>query len=258
MINLQRIWTITWNVFQEVIRDRLLYALAFYGLLLSLAWWLLPQIAATTENKIFLDLGLGLIDIITTLIAIFVGTNLVHKEIEKRTILILIPKPVSRTEFILGKHLGLSAVMAVLLLGMGVIFLGIITIAKIPVVVPNILTILGFQWIRLLLIIAFTLFFGVFTSPILAFFLGLGVYLLGNSTQYLLQFAKLSENTDFQKVLEFAYLVLPNLSRLDLKNLGIYGVFPPIQVLSIQGIYGLAYTVFVLIMTIFVFSKREF
>jgi ABC-type transport system involved in multi-copper enzyme maturation permease subunit len=83
-----KIWTIASNGFREVIRDRILYLIGFFALLLVLAWRILPQVAATTENKMLIDLGLAGINALGVIVAIFVGTGVINKEIEKRTILV--------------------------------------------------------------------------------------------------------------------------------------------------------------------------
>ena len=110
-----RIWTIARNVFLEVIRDRILYVVGVFGIIMVLAITLLPEVAAGTEDKLILDTALAAINILSLFVVVFIGTGLINKEIEKKTVLVLIAKPVSRTEFILGKHLGLSLVMAVLI-----------------------------------------------------------------------------------------------------------------------------------------------
>ena len=115
-MSLIRIWAIATNGFREVIRDRILYLIGLFALLMIAAAQLLPQVAATTENKILLDFGLASASFLGVIVAIFVGTSLINKEIEKRTVLVLIPKPVSRAEFIIGKHLGLSGVLGVLVI----------------------------------------------------------------------------------------------------------------------------------------------
>ncbi|MFM7426338.1 MAG: ABC transporter permease, partial [Elainella sp.] len=111
-MNLGRTWVIAKNVFREVIRDRVLYLILFYGATLAAATQLLPQIAANTQDKILLDLGIAAIGILGLLIAVFVGTGLVNKEIEKRTVFVLIAKPISAAEFIVCKHFGLTAVLS--------------------------------------------------------------------------------------------------------------------------------------------------
>ena len=101
-MNLIRVFTIANNGFKEVIRDRILYFIGFFSLLLILAQRIIPEIAAGTHEKILLDFGIGAIAILSVIVAIFVGTALINKEIEKRTLLMLIPKPISRAELILG------------------------------------------------------------------------------------------------------------------------------------------------------------
>jgi len=123
-VSLGRIFVIATNVFREVVRDRILYIIGFYGILLAAAIRLLPEVAATTEDKIFLDFGLAAMSLLGLIVAVFVGTGLVNKEIEKRTVLVLIAKPISRGEFT-GKHLGLSAVLALLVAAMTAIYLAV-------------------------------------------------------------------------------------------------------------------------------------
>src|SRR6056297_2349420 len=117
-MNFGRVFVIAKNVFQEMVRDRILYIIGFYALILAIALRVLPEFAAATEDKMFLDFGLGTMSIVTLIVAIFLGTGLVNKEIDKRTVLVLIAKPVSRSEIISGKFLGLSAVLAVLVAAM--------------------------------------------------------------------------------------------------------------------------------------------
>ena len=189
-----RILTISTNVFREVIRDRVLYLIALYGIVLVLAQRLLPEIAVATENKILPDLGLALMQVMGLMLAIFVGTNLVNKEIEKRTVLVLVAKPVSRTEFIFGKHLGLTGVLGVLVIIMTGIYLAVMTYAKVPFVVQDIALNGLFLWLQLSLVTAIALLFGVFTGPILGIMMTFGVYLMGTLSRDMVTFAKLSKD----------------------------------------------------------------
>src|SRR5690242_18004811 len=99
-MTITKIFVIAKNVFQEVVRDRILYIIGFYAVILAVAIRVLPEFSASTENKMFLDFGMVAMSVITLVIAIFVGTGLVNKEIDKRTVLVLIAKPVSRSEII--------------------------------------------------------------------------------------------------------------------------------------------------------------
>jgi ABC-type transport system involved in multi-copper enzyme maturation permease subunit len=175
-LSIARIWAIASNGFREVIRDRVLYLIGFFALLLVLALQLLPEVAATTEDKIFLDFGLAAISILGVVVAIFVGTNLINKEIDKRTLLVLIPKPLNRAEFIIGKHLGLVGVLAILIVAMTGIYLVLLSFSRVEYPLGTILVSTLYQFLELSLITAVALLFSVFTSSILAALLTFGVF----------------------------------------------------------------------------------
>ncbi|AFY33821.1 ABC transporter permease [Calothrix sp. PCC 7507] len=259
-MSFDRIFVIAKNVFQEVIRDRILYIIGFYALILAAAIRLLPEFAATTEGKIFLDFGIVAMSIIGLIVAIFVGTGMVNKEIEKRTILVLVAKPISRSEFITGKYLGLSAVLALLITIMTVIYLAFLQFGNISHPTASILIAAIFIFLQLTLITAVAITFGVFTSSLLAITLTCAVYLMGNITQDLLQFGRLSRNPAIERFTQGVYLILPDLSRLDLKNDAVYGLqaLPDATTLITNAGYGLLYSAMLLAIAMLIFSQREF
>ena len=248
------------NVFREVVRDRILYIIGFYALILAAAIRLLPEVAATTEHKIFLDFGMAVMSVLGLIVAIFVGTGLVNKEIEKRTVLVLIAKPISRLEFITGKHLGLSAVLALLIAVMTAIYLVLLQFGNISYPLGSILLAALYLFFQLSLIIAVAIVLSVFTSSVLATLLTFAVYLMGNFSRDLVDLGRLSRNPGLQSITQGLYLVLPDLSRLDLKNQAVYGaeLLPdPLTLIANAG-YGLFYTVLLLTIAILIFSRREF
>ncbi len=253
-----RIWAIAANGFREVIRDRILYLIGLFALLLIVALVFLPEIAATTQDKIFLDVGLAAIEILGVIVAIFVGTGLINKEIEKRTVLVLIPKPVSRAEFIVGKHLGLSGVLAVLTVAMTVIYLILLTLSKIDYPLGSILVSTLYLFLKLCLLTAVALVFGVFTSSLLATLLSLAVYLMGNLSRDVLALGSLSRNASIESLTQNLYLILPDLSRLNLKNEAVYGLLPSFLTLLGNAAYGLFYTLLLLAIAVLIFLRREF
>lgn len=257
-MNIFRIWAIAANGFREVIRDRILYFIGFFALLLIIALRLLPEISVGTDQKIFLDFGLAAISLLSVVIAIFIGTGLINKEIEKRTVLILIPKPISKAEFIIGKHLGLSAVLVVLVVCMTAIYLGLMTWAKISYPLGSLLVSLGFLFLELALLIAVTIALGVFTSSILATLLSFGVYLMGHFSADLVELGKISKNPNIEAFTQTLYLILPDLERLNLRNEAVYGLLPSSGDLFSSALYALLYICLLLIIAIIIFSRRQF
>ncbi|BAU66302.1 hypothetical protein STA3757_37060 [Stanieria sp. NIES-3757] len=257
-MNIVRVFTIAKNGFQEVIRDRILYFVGFFSLLLILAVRLIPEIAAGTHEKILLDFGIGSIALLSVVVAIFVGTSLINKEIEKRTLLMLIPKPISRAELIVGKHLGLVAVLVVMVGIMMTIYLGMMSFSAISYPLVALAISAGYLLLELSLLIAVAILFGVFTSSILATLLSFGVYLMGHFSQDLVELGKLSKNESIETLTTSLYLVLPDLSRLDLKNEAVYGLLPNYTDLFGHALYGLLYTILLLIIAMIIFSQKEF
>ena len=248
------------NVFREVIRDRALYLIGFFAIAIVSASVLLPKVSAGTGNKIILDVGLAAIGILGMLIAVFVGTGLVNKEIEKRTVYVMIAKPISRAEFIVGKHLGLSAVLVVLVAAMTLINLGVLQIQHFSFPLRSILIAEFFQFLELSLITAVAILFGVFTSSLLATLLTIAIYFMGHFSRDLVALGAMSKDPNVQQIANSIYLVLPDLSRLNLRNQAIYGIdlLPqPAELLGNIG-YALLYTLLLLTIATLIFSRREF
>ncbi|AKV67065.1 hypothetical protein VL20_1939 [Microcystis panniformis FACHB-1757] len=246
------------NGFREVIRDRILYFIGFFALLMAFALRLLPEIAVGTHQKIFLDLGLAAIGLLGVIVAVFVGTGLINKEIDKRTILVLIPKPLSRAEFILGKHLGLSGVLAVMLGVMLVIYLLMLLGMKVSFQPLPLIVSVFYLGLELILIAAVAIAFGVFTSSILATLMTFGVYLMGHISKDLIQLGIISKNPNILAITKNIYLILPDLERLNFRNEAVYGLLPSADVLIANALYSLVYTGLLLGISILIFSRRQF
>ena len=239
-------------------RDRIFLTLGFYALLMLAAWRILPSIAGAAQDKIMTDFGTASSSLLGVVVAIFVGTGLINKEIEKRTVFTIVTKPISSLEFILGKHLGLSAVLAILVAGMTAIYLMVLSLSHINYQLVPLLVAAFFLFLELCLLTAAALLFGVFTSSILAILLTFSLYLVGHLSEGMVKLAGVTKNPGFQQLTDNLYLVLPDLSRLDLKNDAVYGVLPQPDILLLNAGYAVVYTVALLLVTTVIFSRRQF
>ncbi|MGB3239209.1 MAG: ABC transporter permease [Geitlerinemataceae cyanobacterium] len=259
-VNIGSILTIAANVFREAIRDRTLYLVIVYAIVLVAAVGLLPEVAANTEDKITLDVALAAMNLLGLVVTVFLGTGLINKEIDKRTVLILLSKPIRRGELIVGKFLGLSAVLAVLVTLMQGILMLVLRLSQIPYPLGSLLIASLFLFFQLNVITAVAILFGVLTSSILATILTFCIYIMGNLTRDLLQLGDISQNLGIDRLAMALYLLLPDLARLDVKNDAVYGIaaLPSFGTLVLDALYGIAYIVLLLSVTIAIFSKREF
>ncbi len=257
-MNPSRIFTLASNVFWDVIRERVLYLTGFFAILLVAAQVLLREVSAGTEAKMVVDVGIAAIGVLGLVVTVFVGTGLINKEIDKRTVLVLLSKPVSRSEFIIGKHIGLSAVLAVLIALMTGIYLGVLSFYKIPYPLGSILVAVLYMFLELSLLTAVGILFGVFTSSLLATLLTFAVYVMGHLSRDLLQLGEISKNPAIKNVTQGIYLVIPDLARFDLKNEAVYGLLPDTEKLLVSAVYGLLYMALLLALANLIFWRREF
>jgi ABC-type transport system involved in multi-copper enzyme maturation permease subunit len=256
--SLGRISAIAQNVFRETVREQVLYLTLLFTFILVAAIVAIPEFSLEGAPRMIVDAGMAAIEVVSLIVAMFVGTNLVNKELEKRTIFVLIAKPMSRAEFILGKHLGLSAVIAVLVAIMTAIFIALMTIRKIPLPLNAVLVSNFFTFWQMMLVAAIAILFGTFSSSLVAALITLASYFVGNFSRDLLLLGEISKNESFQNVTRFLYLVLPDLSRANLKNEAVYAILPSITDLFSNGVYILSYALLVLAIAILIFSKRQF
>ena len=257
-MNWGRIWAVAHNAIRETLREQVLYLLLLFLFLLVAAATLLPMFSSESADKLIADTGLAAIEVVGLLVAIFVGTGAIERETNKRTIFILIAKPLSRAEFLLGKHLGISLVLALLVFSMSMLFLGFAQLRQIPLPWGPVAIACGFIFWKLVLVTAFALFFGSFAGALLATMVTFGTYLFGNITEDIRKLGAITGDEGVERLTELLYLILPNLGRADLKNEAVYGVLPPPDVLFTDGVYILAYTALVLAAAILIFAQRQF
>jgi Cu-processing system permease protein len=257
-MNIFRVWAIGTNVFREVFRERVLYVAALFGVALVIAVLLLNEVSGGAEGKISLDVGLAGISLLGLTVAAFMGAGLINKEIEKKTALVLIAKPMSRSEFIVGKHLGLTSILGVLVLLMNLMLFGVMTWRGIPFSWTT-LSVSGLYLVlELSLMTAVALLFGVFTSSLIATVLTFAVYLMGHFSQNLVTLSQTIKTESVKSVVKGIYLIFPDLSRLDLKNQAVHGLLPDSGTMALNAGYGVLYIILLLAIASLIFSRREF
>lgn len=257
-MNPQRIAVIASNVFRDIFRDRVLYLAGLYAIGLVLVILFLGEVSAGTEGKISVDVGLASISILALAVAAFEGGGLINKEVEKRTALILIAKPLSRSEFVLGKHLGLSGVLALLIAIMTAILVSVLSWQQFSYNLNNILLSSSFLILEMALIAAVSILFGAFTSSLMGTVLTFAVYFMGHFSQNLLTLSESIESESLQQIAKGIYLIFPDLSRLDLKNQAVHIITVPPSQLAMNAVYGLVYITLLLAISTIIFANREF
>jgi len=244
------------NTYREAIRDKIMYVLLFFAGATILASKALGYISVGQDMKIIMDISLAAISLFGALIAIFVGTNLVYKEVDKRTIYTILSRPIHRYEFILGKYLGLAfliltvtAIMAVFSAGYIMTMGGEISFMYVEAVV--------LIYFKLLLVTAFSVLMSSVASPILGAIVVISTYLAGHATGILVDLPPHFDGTFLKAAMEFTYHLLPNLSNFDIWQEYANGVAVPHSYVLWTMTYGLIYTTVLLFIASIAFQDKD-
>ncbi len=177
-----RIRAIAANTMREAIRNKVLYTLLFFAILLIATGVLLSTLSYIERERILQDVGLAAIRLFGAAIAIFLGVGLIHKEVDRRTIYTILSKPISRAEFLLGKYLGLVATIWLQVAIMVLAFAGVSLLTGAPLGAGYAAAFL-LAGVELALLVAVATLFSCFTTPMLASCYTVGIYLVGHLTR---------------------------------------------------------------------------
>jgi ABC-type transport system involved in multi-copper enzyme maturation permease subunit len=257
---LWRIAAIARNAFREAVRDRVLYNLVLFVLLLTGASIFIGELSGGQERRVIVDLGLSAMLLFGAFIAIFVGVGLVYKEIERRTIYAVFSKPVGRGEFLVGKYLGLCLTLLVNVLVMGVgVSLALLYVSRgwdplIPTIWPAVLLI----YMELMLLTAVALLFSSFSSPALSALLTFMVFIIGHFSADLKSLAVSLGSTSARYLITGLYYLLPNLANYSFITPAAHGRTPSAGFVFATALYALVYIGVILAAATLIFSRRNF
>ncbi len=257
MKSLGRIWVLASNTYREAVRDKLLYNLLLFAALMIASSILLAQVQIGKDDRIYRDVGLSAISFFGVLIAIFVGINLVHKELSTKTVYTMLAKPVRRWEFLLGKYVGLLTLLAVEVAIMSACFLGVLVWTGANFEMGLVWSIV-LIYCELALVTAIAMFFSSFTTPYLSGMFTIALWIIGHLSTDLRAFGSKSEMPGLKELLEALYWTLPNLDRLDIKADASAG--RPIELARVAGaaLYAWLYSLVLMSGAIVLFQRRDF
>jgi ABC-type transport system involved in multi-copper enzyme maturation permease subunit len=254
---IDRISGIALNTFRESIRDKVLITLIIFAVLVMAGSRVIQPLALGEEGKIIKDLGLSAITLFCVLIAILVGGRIVYREVEKRTIYIMLAKPVRRWEFILGKYLGLMMVLVVSLVVMTAAFYAILVILGEGAPLYLLLAVL-MTFFELAIITAVAVLFSTFSTPITGAVFTFAVYFVGHLSKDLKLLAAISPSPIVKVASYVFYYALPNLGNFNVRPEVVYGAPLDPSALILSGLYALVYTATLLLVSAAVFNRKEF
>jgi ABC-type transport system involved in multi-copper enzyme maturation permease subunit len=255
---LNRVSAISFNTFREAVRDRVLYNLIFFALLMVASALLFGQISIGIERIVLINLGLTAVSLFGIVIAIFIGIGLVSKEIDKRTLYTVLARPVRRWEFILGKFFGLVATLVV-----NTSFMAIGFFAALLYLVHHfqrgdlyLLVALYFIVLQFVIVTALALLFSSFSSPLLSAVFTFALFIIGTFAEDLRAFAALAHGPAGWMATAAAYLV-PNFSALNVISSVAHAQPVPPTLIAHNTAYALLYAAASISAAALIFERRN-
>jgi ABC-2 type transport system permease protein len=250
------IWTISLLTLREAIRSKILYLLLFFSLFIILSSWIVGQLTIGDELKIIKDMGLSSIHFFGVLITILIGINLIFREMESRTIYLILSKPVKRYQFLLGKFMGLALILLLVLCVLGSLFFVVLLLKGDRS--PRLLFAFFFIYIEWLVIAGIAILFSSFSTPLLSVMLTLAAFFAGHLTESLIMLRDRVQSAVGHAILSSLFYFLPNLELFNVRTQLVHNLPLSRSYFLEVGIYGLLYLSAVILIAIRIFQKKDF
>jgi Cu-processing system permease protein len=245
------------NTVRDAVRNRVLYVLVFFSLVMIGTSVLLATLSYVERERILQDVGLGAIRFFGAAIAIFMGVGLIHREVERRTIYTILSKPVTRAQFLAGKYLGLVATLWLQLAIMVAAFVLASLAAGAPLAAGHAIA-LGLVALELAVVVAFATLFSSFATPFLAACYSVGLYLVGHLTRDLRGLGASSDSEVVKQVTIWIHRVFPDLAALNRSIEAVHGLPIPLPEVGWALLAGVAWCFGFLLVAVVVFERRDF
>lgn len=245
------------NTFKEIVRNKILYLILFFAFVFIVFSIALGKLTIWDDNKVIVDFWLAMIEIFWLVWVLFVGSQLLFKEIEWKTIFLILSKPIQRYEFILGKFFGFSATIFLIIFLQSILFLIVLFIKDIEITKLITFSLL-FTFFKLEILLSLVFFFSTFMSNMLTILVTLMIYFLSHSFTILIDIANRTANVAVLYFSKGLQLLFPPFEALNIKDvIGSFSSFSA-KYFLFNSAYSIVYLTIILFFTILIFNKKKF
>lgn len=255
-MTLQKTLTIAFYTFKEIWKSKILLNVFFVGVGLMVVTYVATEFTYGVPERVALDFGLGMLSLSTLGISLFLGVGLLSREIESRTVYMVISRPVPRFSFILGKLIGLMGIQAV-----NVLILASMTMTATKLLGGQIdgliLWAIGFIFLESLMLLLVVVLLSLMANNILSVLFSIVLLLLGHVIKDTQEISFIKTNPLVTKILDLYHFVLPAFYKLNLKDFILYKNDLPMSYLAGNLAYGIFYSAFLLLIVVFLFNRKN-
>ena len=261
--------TIAINALKEAIRDKILYNLLVFTVILMVVSALIGRLTIGQDQQVIKDIGLAAMSVFGVLIATFVGTSLVHKEMRKKTIYTIISKPIRRYEFVIGKYCGLLLTILINLIIMTLALFAVLAFHRLvspdsaaqsgePMGYVPLLKAIALILLELMIVTSIAILFSIISTPTLSIFFTLAIYVIGHLTVDLKELGVASKSILLKGICSFAYYILPNLENFNVRAEVVRELTVSSRFMLHAIVYGVLYIATAILISILFMERKEF
>lgn len=249
-------WVIAKNSYKEIVRDKLLYGILLIAALVTASSFFLATVSLEQNSRVLQNIGLASIHLFAVFICVFVASTSINRDLERRVLYLLLPKPISRNQYVFGKFLGMLLLLATTLFVLGALFSVGSLLTDRSLLTGN-LIVFGFSFLEIALLSALAILFATFTAPLNATLYSLALFFIGHSLTYVRQYLERFGSEFSHTLFTACYYLLPNLEKFDVRQAVLYNVaITPAQV-GWALLYALVYITFLLGLAMAAMNARE-
>jgi ABC-type transport system involved in multi-copper enzyme maturation permease subunit len=253
---MKTILTVAKFTFIEVYRSKVMLSLIFMAMGLLLITYVASEFAFGAPAKVSLDVGLALLSLSNLGMAIFIGATLLNKEIEQKTLYMILSRPLSRASFLIGKTLGLSAILLI-----NTFILVVLTVSVFIALggqyEPLILWCAFFSFLESIIILLLAVYFSLITNTTMSVIYTIVVYIVGHALNDTIKIVFSKSSVIINAILQFSTIIIPHFYQLNLKDFVLYRQDISSQYLLTVVAYAMSYISFMYFMISFVFNKKN-
>ncbi|MCF7811477.1 ABC transporter permease [bacterium] len=256
MESLTRISAVAQTTFRETIRNKILHNMLGFAVVMFGLSWVISAWSVGEPEKIIADIGLTITVLVGVIIAIFAGVVLVHGEVDRKTILPILAKPLHRWEYVLGKYIGFSSAVLLVYIGMNVILILFLSVVG-GGVSSGLLKAMYLSIWEVELVVALALMFSSITTPWLSALNTIILFIAGRFSYDIKFFLGAHPGNAFAPVLKIIYVLVPNLSYFNLRHEAVHAIPVSAQMLIYPTLYGIIYCSLVLLIASLAFRTKD-
>ncbi len=254
---MQQFLALTFNGFREARRNRVTVVVGAFAIGLLVASTLLTNLSISTFDRVLTDFGIGIMSIVLVMLAVFLSSGMLAREIERKTLFLIVSKPISRALFLCARFAGNMLTLGVLLVLMGALFIAQIALYGTLITQAQFVAI-GMLFFELLVLSSIGFAMSSFSSQMVSATVTVGAYFAGHLGGDLYELSRKAEEPLLQWVGKAVYYALPNLSRLNYRMQATYEIPTPLGELAPHMLYAVGYTTVMIVIAITLFSRRDF